>query len=296
MNPEARTSSPAVAKEVLLVDPFRPALRRRVWNLSGGMAACLFLQRGEASLLLDGTAHTSQAVSFCWIAPQSSVRIDVSAGAKGAIVLVPPAMIYRAMPFGPSAHELLRVAGRSQVQAITDPGLSALLSSSIRAMTEEISQNQPGLDGMLEAHLRVLIITLWRFTRAGGEGGGQDPVPRDIAQRFRTEILLRLRDQPPVTEIARTLGVSCDQLNRAVLRAFQMTPQQMIHSLILTEAKRLLTESSLQVDQIAVLLGFADPAYFNRFFRHRVGLPPGQFRKQSAADQRSETSTFAAWP
>lgn len=277
----------------LVVESITPALRRRVWNLSGKTATCFLLRRGEANLQLGERMQTAQAPGVLWLAVKSEARLEISAGAEGAILLVPAALIYRCMPFGSIANELLKVTNMTQVHAELDAARATALSASVEAMFAEIRLNQPGMPGVLEAHLRVLIISLWRLMRSGE---APESGPRDIAQRFRTESVLRLRDQPSVTEMARTLGVSCDQLNRAVLRAFQMTPKQLIHSLILTEARGLLTESNLQVDQIAVLLGFSDPGYFNRFFSQRAGLSPGQFRKTSTNEPRPETTTFAAWP
>ncbi len=119
----------------------------------------------------------------------------------------------------------------------------------------------------------------------------------NLAQRFRVEIDLRLRDQPTVAEIADALGVTRDRLNRAVFRAFDMTPKQLIHSRQMAEARRLLLDTALQTDEISVLLGFSDPAYFNRFFRQRAGLPPGRFRKANKDVRRpDEPGSFASWP
>ncbi|WP_416233200.1 helix-turn-helix domain-containing protein [Castellaniella sp.] len=43
------------------------------------------------------------------------------------------------------------------------------------------------------------------------------------------------------------------------------------------EAKRLLLHSGQSVSQICFALGFRDPAYFSRFFRHHVGMPPSDY-------------------
>jgi AraC family transcriptional activator of pobA len=51
-----------------------------------------------------------------------------------------------------------------------------------------------------------------------------------------------------------------------------------VHERIILEAKRYLGFTAMPVSQIAFALGFADPAYFSRFFRDRVGMSPSVYR------------------
>lgn len=47
----------------------------------------------------------------------------------------------------------------------------------------------------------------------------------------------------------------------------------------MVEARRLLTDTEMNVAEIGHDLGFDDPAYFNRFFSARADQPPGAWRK-----------------
>jgi transcriptional regulator GlxA family with amidase domain len=49
----------------------------------------------------------------------------------------------------------------------------------------------------------------------------------------------------------------------------------------LDRARRLLIDPLLSVAQVAAMCGFEDANYFVRYFRKRVGKPPGEWRKQS---------------
>lgn len=51
-----------------------------------------------------------------------------------------------------------------------------------------------------------------------------------------------------------------------------------LHQRLLLEAQRDLTYTSLSVKQIAWSLGFADAAYFTRFFQRLAGRTPTQWR------------------
>jgi AraC family transcriptional activator of pobA len=52
----------------------------------------------------------------------------------------------------------------------------------------------------------------------------------------------------------------------------------MVHQRLILEAKRYLTFTTLTAKEIALALGFEDPAYFTRFFKRQAGVSPLTFR------------------
>ncbi|MFI1093001.1 AraC family transcriptional regulator [Streptomyces sp. NPDC020917] len=114
---------------------------------------------------------------------------------------------------------------------------------------------------------------------AAHEGGR----PAELVACFRELVArgdLRLRT---VERYARELGVSPSHLHDAVKRGTGRTPGQLIRARQVLEAKRLLVATDLTVAQIASASGFADPAYFCRFFRRETGTAPGRFRAEWSA-------------
>lgn len=60
------------------------------------------------------------------------------------------------------------------------------------------------------------------------------------------------------------------------------TAQQVIHGLIVSEAKRVLTYENYSIKEVAWQLGFNDPFYFSNFFKKHTGLSPKAYRTQCA--------------
>jgi AraC family transcriptional regulator, transcriptional activator of pobA len=89
---------------------------------------------------------------------------------------------------------------------------------------------------------------------------------------------------------ARTLGISAGHLNRIARRRTGMTVQGLIAQRLVDAARRDLVFTPTPIQTIAYALGFADPAYFNRFFRRQTGLTPGAFR----AGERARLSPATA--
>ena len=57
-----------------------------------------------------------------------------------------------------------------------------------------------------------------------------------------------------------------------------MTAGQLVQERTLLEAKRLLIHNEASISEIALQLGFDDPAYFSRFFKKCAGQSPKEFQ------------------
>ncbi|MBI1397361.1 MAG: helix-turn-helix domain-containing protein [Betaproteobacteria bacterium] len=95
----------------------------------------------------------------------------------------------------------------------------------------------------------------------------------------------------PVAALADRLAVSARHLSRVFRDAFGVTPVQYAHTHRLLLAKRLLTETTLPVTDIAFTAGFGSLRRFQAVFTERYGLAPSALRRSVAAAP-AETLTF----
>lgn len=127
--------------------------------------------------------------------------------------------------------------------------------------------------------------------------------PIGIATRQSTDVLAI--DQPNVASALRYIreyackGISVEDvlkqvpLTRSVLeRQFRRyvgrSPQEEIRQVQLKRARQLLAESDLSLAQIAPLAGYRHPEYMSVVFKRLTGETPGQFRKRTNPNARSE--------
>jgi AraC family transcriptional activator of pobA len=107
---------------------------------------------------------------------------------------------------------------------------------------------------------------------------------------------LHMREHRTIADYANALSVTADRLNTAVRRVTGRSPAELIHGRLAAEAANLLDSSGLQISEIAVTLGFQDPAYFTRFFKRMTGQSPKEYRMGNVHRKEIAEISFAAWP
>lgn len=91
-------------------------------------------------------------------------------------------------------------------------------------------------------------------------------------------ILERCDEDLPLETLAGTAGMSRYHFIRAFQRSVGMTPHAWQLDARINRARNLL-EQGMPLAQIALTLGFADQAHFQRVFKQRVAVTPNQYRR-----------------
>jgi AraC family transcriptional activator of pobA len=154
--------------------------------------------------------------------------------------------------------------------------------SLVNSLKEEAESDAVGHVVGTEALLTTLLLRLARatpFEQAANESATRNDIRQ--VDRFRKLIEEHYRENLTLQDYASKMAISLVQLRAACASAVEQSPTKMIHARIITEAKRNLIFGDMSVEQIAFGLGFADAAYFTRFFRREVGQAPSQFRAAS---------------
>jgi len=113
------------------------------------------------------------------------------------------------------------------------------------------------------------------------EAGPTDKIlsrPAELCRQFRFLLSEHFRTLKSPSAYAAKLHVSASYLNEAIRGVTGLPCSYWIKQEILMEAKRLLYRSELTVKEIALDLGYEDPAYFSRFFHKAAGTSAQAFR------------------
>lgn len=100
-----------------------------------------------------------------------------------------------------------------------------------------------------------------------------DAIRGYIAACYNTDLTLEA--------IAYRFGFTPSHLIKVFRKQVGQTPIQYLINLRMAEAKRLLVASpELDIRQIGELVGYADPHYFSRIFKHVTSVTPSEYRSQ----------------
>lgn len=134
-------------------------------------------------------------------------------------------------------------------------------------LTGPPAQPEPSLFRAIEAHLDLVQTRLLR---------GIDEAPLD---RVRATIVQRAhRSRCDAEGLARSLGMSLRSLQRHTQRHGARL-RGLIDEVREAQARELLRDDRLSVDEIAFLVGYSDDRAFRRAFKRRTGTTPAAFRK-----------------
>lgn len=216
-----------------------------------------------------------------WFIAPGQVHQWVGArGLEGSVVLFTEEFLVD----DPTGRDLLRRLSERPVLAL-DPAADRATASLVAELDDEYRRDADGVGSVLRALLHVLLV---RAARLAGAREPAGTTAGSVAAGF-VRLVGRAGLEPwLVRDYARHLGVTPGHLTEAVRAATGRTPAEHLRAARAREAMRLLASTDLTVRRIANRVGFADPAYFCRFFRREAGVSPGDFRDKHH-DRRTQS-------
>ena len=100
-----------------------------------------------------------------------------------------------------------------------------------------------------------------------------------FTEKFKDLVAEHYLTKRQVNDYAQMLCVTPNHLNKTIKKVTGKTASLLISEMILMEAKVLLTQTNMNVAEIALFLSFEDASYFTRFFKKHTFLTPLEFRK-----------------
>ncbi len=100
------------------------------------------------------------------------------------------------------------------------------------------------------------------------------------ANRFIELVRQNFRTERKVAAYARMLNITPKYLGSLVALQTGSTATQWISGLVIAEAKNLLLNTAMSIQQISLELHFPNQSFFGKYFKAHMGVSPGEFRYQ----------------
>jgi AraC family transcriptional activator of pobA len=241
-----------------------------------GLHQFQLLERGAVEAALDAVSHRIAAPAAFMIPPGCVHAFAYAPDCSGLQVTVPSALLQQAFAGAPALAARLATVRLLHGEAMEAAAGSA--HALFAALRQEFEQAASGRMEALQAHA-VLLATWFLRQSASEEPEEARRALRDtLVQRYRALLELHLRRHRPLGFYADALKVTPDHLSRTCRAVTGQSALDLLHDRMLLEARRLLAYTDAAVVDIARELGYADPAYFSRFFTRRAGRSPLAYR------------------
>jgi AraC-like DNA-binding protein len=175
--------------------------------------------------------------------------------------------------------EALAFADAARSAPAADAATSATSATSERDEREE----QPDLSPEAPPPAGDVLAGRTSYVAAMIEGAGSEAM--DLADQTIVRIHENLDRPLQPSELASELHVSLRTLERVLAATLQCTPRQLIVTMKMREARRLLESGRLRVNEVAYRLGFATPGHFSARFKSFYRTSPSAFVPPPAASR-----------
>jgi len=234
----------------------------------------LYISAGSGDAIFGAEYHQIAPDTVITVPPGLTHGFRFSRDIDGFVITVLASHL-KALPGGRSplgewlAHPHLTVLDRENPDA-------AYAGQTLSRLGAEFATRSSGRTDLLEAYVTIALQLTMRLSgTAAGEGADENG---RRMERLNALIQRHLRSHKPAAFYATELGISPTHLNRIVKAATGLGTHEMIAQRLADEAKRELVFTFGSAQEISYRLGFADPAYFSRFFVKQTGQTPRAWR------------------
>jgi len=160
------------------------------------------------------------------------------------------------------------------------------LEDAFRFITREVQESAPGYQAVVRRLSEVLFVQAVRFWAARERP--DHGLLAALADPGLARALSAIHADPAGDWTLETLSRKAAMGRTAFAERFRdlvgETPHQYLTLWRVQHARRLLTESRLNLARIAHRIGYESPASFSRAFKRTVGRSPGAYRKRARAE------------
>lgn len=177
-------------------------------------------------------------------------------------------------------HNIFNSFENEPVFAISDNYIDQFLHLLSQMQKEMQTPQEFAHRDYLKHLLNLFLIQIQRLGKRNNSRDLSISNPHHIIYvKFRQLLETNYKNMHTVSEYADGLNISSKTLTNYTREISFQTPLEIINERLVLEAKRLLSHSALNINEIGFQLGFDDPSYFVKFFKRQSGKSPGEFRQ-----------------
>lgn len=183
----------------------------------------------------------------------------------------------------PSTLPRLMMRIRNNPCATLSPNQQGMLRSVYGMLNSARREKHLYRDKMMESLFKMLYYEIAGIYREHSEGAEKINLRRKehICKEFSLLVLKNANETREVSFYAGELNISPRYLSECVRQVTGHSPSGWISITVIHNAKQLLADGSLSIQQISDMLNFPNPSFFSQYFRKHTGTTPKEYRQSA---------------
>lgn len=247
---------------------------------------------GELSVSVDLVEHKLKSSNIMVVRPGHTMTgYRASEDFRGFVIMAPLSSInHSILSFSRLLQCFMYFRNRPVVE-ITPDELEIQQHLHAAIIKKQASERTPYYDSILDAmYQSVLYETLSIYaSHIDGEATNKNNVRRkeDVFYRFLLLVEANYQKERSVNFYAEKLSITPKHLSAVAKETSGHTAGEWIDSYVILEAKLLLHNSELTIQEISTKLNFANQSFFGKYFKHHTGMSPRSYRQSISSTEIS---------
>lgn len=148
-------------------------------------------------------------------------------------------------------------------------------------LLQELHRRQPGYRAIIQLKMTELFILLSRSYKNRNNKADSRSPQELLVRRICGYVERHYNQKITLPDLSALFQIGVRQLNRLFNQYTGSTVIEYVHHIRMKNAKRLLTDTDEKVNVVAEMVGYGDPAFFNKLFVREAGRPPGKYREEN---------------
>ena len=244
---------------------------------------------GELTITVDLVEHTLTSSSIMVVRPGHTLTgYRASDDFNGFLVLAPLSSINHSLPSFSRLLSCFLYFRDRPIISITPSELAIQQHLHAAIISKQAQPHSPYKNNVLEAlYQSVLYETLSIYTSHMDKDNSAEAKLRrkeEVFYRFLLLVEESFSKERSVNYYAEKLNITPKHLSAVAKETSGHTAGEWIDSYVILEAKMLLQNSEMSIQEISSRLNFANQSFFGKYFKHHTGVSPKAFRSSNISD------------